>query len=378
MANEDKATRYHRLQRRVSLASTAMGVTLLAVLAVTGASATLARVLEDVLGPSRAVVTVAFVFLLLVVHEVLDLPLAFYRGVTLERRYGLSSETTSHWVRTHIKGLMVGALLTTATAVIVSVLLAWSPERWWMIAAALFTALLIGVVFAAPVWLFPLFYDFAPLDRPALNARLVALARQAGASVSGVFEWRLGDRTRKANAALVGLGHTRRILLSDTLLATHSEEEVEVILAHELAHHVYGDVWSGIALQSAVGALGLYAADGALRALAAPLGLTGPADVAGLPVVALAAGAVSLVLSPIANAVSRAHERRADRFAIQLTRNANAFMSAIRRLAAQNLAEEMPSPWVEALFHSHPSTSRRLEAARRWAGQVPLVSSARD
>jgi STE24 endopeptidase len=362
-----------------------MGVVLLVLLAATGATAALARSLETVVGatlpvgtPARIVVTAAFVLVLLAVHELLDLPLAFYRGVTLERRYGLSSETTRHWVRTHFKGLMVGAVVTTATAVIVSVLLAWSPERWWMIAAALLTALLIGVVFAAPVWLFPLFYDFKPLDRPALNARLVALARQAGASVSGVFEWRLGDRTRKANAALVGIGHTRRILLSDTLLATHSEEEVEVILAHELAHHVYGDVWSGIALQSAVGAAGLYAADGALRALAAPLGLTGPADVAGLPVVALAAGAVSLVLSPIGNAVSRAHERRADRFAIQLTRNANAFMSAIRRLAAQNLAEETPSPWVEALFHSHPSTSRRLEAARRWAGPVPLTSSARD
>jgi len=385
LANEDKATRYHRLQRRVSLASTTMGVTLLVLLAVTGASAALARLLEGAVGathtsgaPARVVVTVAFVLVLLALYEILDFPLALYRGVTLERRYGLSSETTGHWLRTHLKGLVVGALLTTGPAIIVSVSLAWSPDRWWLIAAALFTALLIGVVFAAPVWLFPLFYDFAPLDRPALNARLVALARQAGASVSGVFEWRLGDRTRKANAALVGIGRTRRILLSDTLLAAHSEDEVEVIVAHELAHHVYGDVWSGIALQSAVGALGLYAADGALEALAGPLGLTGRADVAGLPVVALAAGAVSLVLAPLGNAVSRAHERRADRFAITLTRNASAFMSAIRRLAAQNLAEETPSPWVEALFHSHPSTTRRLEAARRWTRHAPLASSVRD
>jgi STE24 endopeptidase len=103
---------------------------------------------------------------------------------------------------------------------------------------------------------------------------------------------------------------------------------------------------------------------------AVPLGLRGPDDVAALPIVALVVGGVSLLVAPLANALSRAHERRADRFAIQLTRNAAAFMSAIRRLSSQNLAEETPPAWVEALLHSHPSTARRLEAARRFADSL--------
>ena len=98
--------------------------------------------------------------------------------------------------------------------------------------------------------LLPIFYKFKPLDRPALVDRLMALATRARTDVVGVFEWVLSGHTRKANAALAGMGRTRRILLSDTLLADYSEDEIEVILAHELAHHVHRDLWRGIAVQT--------------------------------------------------------------------------------------------------------------------------------
>jgi STE24 endopeptidase len=214
--------------------------------------------------------------------------------------------------------------------------------------------------------LLPLFYTFTPLDRPALTARLLALAERAGTPVLGVFEWRLSDRTRKANAALAGIGATRRILLSDTLLAEHSDEEIEVILAHELAHHVHRDIWSAVALEAALIAAGLFLADRLLSVFAGSFGLRGKADIAALPLLVLATGGVSLALLPLANAFSRSHERRADRYALDTTRNAGAFISAMRRLAAQNLAEERPSRLVETLFHSHPSTSARIAAAESW------------
>ncbi len=165
-------------------------------------------------------------------------------------------------------------------------------------------------------------------------------------------------------------GRTRRILLSDTLLAEHSDEEIEVILAHELAHHVHRDIWSGIALETVLIALGFFAADRALTAMAGSFGLAGKGDVAALPVLLLAAGAVSILFLPIANGVSRVHERRADRYALRLTGNAPAFISAMKRLAAQNLAEERPSRLVEVLLHSHPSTQARIEAAERWASDA--------
>jgi STE24 endopeptidase len=367
VANEDKATHYHRRQRRAALAATLLGITFLTLVSVTGTAASLGASLEAALG-SRALTAAAFAGLLLLTHGLLALPLAYYRGVTLERRYGLSSETRVHWWLTHVKSLVVGGVLTVAAAVVLSALLAWSPDRWWLFASGLFAALVVALAWAAPVWLLPIFYEFRPLDRPALVSRLIELARRAGTPVSGVFEWRLGDRTRKANAALVGLGDTRRILLSDTLLETHSDDEIEVILAHELAHQVHGDLWTGLVTQMAIVTAGLYAAHRVLAVLRGSFGIAEmPTEVEQLPALALVAGAVAFALSPVAHALSRAHERRADRFAIQQTGNAGAFMSAIRRLSSQNLAEETPPAWVEALLHSHPSTTRRLEAARRWA-----------
>ena len=162
-----------------------------------------------------------------------------------------------------------------------------------------------------PCVLLPLFYEFKPLDRDALVTRLVGLADRAGARVMGVFEWRLSDKTKKANAALAGIGQTRRIIISDTLLAEHSDDEIEVILAHELAHHVHRDIWKGIALETVLIALGFYLADRVLTRFAGSFGLMGKGDVAALPLLLLAAGAVSLALMPRGQrAVARARAPR--------------------------------------------------------------------
>jgi STE24 endopeptidase len=226
----------------------------------------------------------------------------------------------------------------------------------------------------APVLLLPLFYHFTPLNRPELVERLIALADRAGARVMGVFEWRVSDRTKKANAALTGIGRTRRIILSDTLLAEHSDDEIEVILAHELAHHVFHDIWSGLALETALITGGLYLADRIMAAFATSFGLHGKSDIAALPLLLLTGGAVSLLLLPLFNAFSRSHERRADRYALELTRNVHGFVSAMKRLGAQNLAEDHPSRLVEILFYTHPPIGSRIDAAMAWAGANPSGS----
>jgi STE24 endopeptidase len=158
--------------------------------------------------------------------------------------------------------------------------------------------------------------------------------------------------------------------VSDTMLAEYSDEEIEVVLAHELAHHVHGDIWKGILFESGLVLAGFYAASRLLAALAPRFGLRGPADIAGLPLLLLAAGAVSVVMVPVAHAMSRAFERSADRFALRLTDNPRAFVSAMRRLSAQNLAEENPSKLVEWLFHSHPPIRERIATAQ--AHDAPL------
>jgi STE24 endopeptidase len=319
----------------------------------------------------RWLATCLYVTVLGAFAEVFSLPFAYYQGITLERRYGLAVQTTAMWWIDWLKSTAISFVLAILATLVVTLLLRLVPDYWWIAASFVFAAVLVGAAQLAPVLLMPIFFRFRPLDRPALTERLLALSARARADIVGVFEWQLGDRTRKANAALAGLGRTRRILLSDTLLAAHSDEEIEVILAHELAHHVHRDLWTAIALDSVLIAVGFYVADRVLSLGVSVLGMTGKDDLAVLPLLALAIAVVSMLLHPVAHAISRAHERRADRYALEMTQNPAAFVSAMKRLAAQNLAEEAPSRWVEWMFHSHPSTSARIAAAQEWAALRP-------
>ena len=369
--NEDKATRYHRLRRRVAVGSAGLSAVWLLGLLVTGGSARLREVAAGFAGGGLTATVATYAVLLGLATEALHLPVAWYRGIVLERRLGLSTERASRWWADQARAGAVALVLGLPAVLALYGLLAWLPDRWWLAAAAGAALALVVLVHAAPVVLLPLFYDCRPLDRPALAARLTALAGRAGARVVGVFEWRLGDRTRKANAALLGLGRTRRILVSDTLLAEHSDDEVEVVVAHELGHHAHHDLWRGMALEALRLGVAFYVADLALAMLAGPLGLAGKADVAGLPIMLLAIGAVSAVLQPVANVASRAHERRADRYALAMTQNPDAFISAMRRLGDRNLAEPHPSHLAQVLFHTHPPVADRIAAARRWTPPAP-------
>lgn len=361
--NEDKSVRYQRLKRRAEIVSLVWTAGLLAAVLWTGLTLALRTASESFVPSSRVVSQLAYLVMLSLLMEAGSLPLAFYSGYLLEKRYGLSNETLAAWLRDQAKSFAIGIVLGGGAVLIIYSAIAASPERWWIPAGLIFAAIIVGLANLAPVVLLPLFYTVKPLARESLRARLLALADRAGATVLGVYEWGLGEKTRKANAALAGLGRTRRILVSDTMLADYSEEEIEVVLAHELAHHVHGDIWKGIAFESVLVMAGFYAAARVLSALALSFGLRGPADVAGLPLLMLAAGAVSVVMVPVAYAMTRAFERSADRFALRLTDNPKAFISAMRRLSAQNLAEENPSKMVEWLFHSHPPIRERIAAA---------------
>jgi STE24 endopeptidase len=371
--NEDKASRYHRLKRWSSVVSLGWTLMLLAGLLWSGASTALRDTAERGsaavgLGTWHSGVTVVFfVGLLMLLNEAGSFPLALYSGFFLERRYGLSTEGAGRWLGDQAKSFGVGFIICSFAASIVYAFIRYSPERWWLPAGVALAAAVVALTNIAPVLLLPIFYRMKPLGRETLRVRLLGLAERAGAKVLGAYEWGLGEKTRKANAALAGLGATRRILVSDTMLAEYSDEEIEVVLAHELAHHVHGDILKGILFESALILAGFYLAARALAGFAPTFALRGAGDVAGLPLLLLAAGAVSLVMVPVAHAMSRAFERSADRFALTLTQNPAAFVSAMRRLSAQNLAEEHPSLVVQWLFYSHPPVRERIAAAEAFA-----------
>jgi len=368
--NEDKSSRYHRLRRSADLAGTAVAGLVLLVVVASGAGLRLRELFQFVTSlvlPSfieEATLVVLMTMTMVFVLQVIEFPFSWYQGFALEHRYGLSTQSGAQWLADQVKTATVGTLLAIGGASLVFLTLRWWPGGWWLLSAVLFAGAMVGLARLAPVVLLPIFYKFRPLDRPPLVERLMTLAARARTDVVGVFEWVLSGHTRKANAALTGLGQTRRILLSDTLLAEYSDDEIEVVLAHELAHHVHRDLWRGIGVQALVLLGGFFLAHLVLGAAVEPLGYRSAADPAALPLLMLVAGTWSFVVLPALNALSRAQERAADRYALETTRNPDAFVSAMKRLSQQNMAEERPSRLVRLLFYSHPPIRERIDAAR--------------
>jgi STE24 endopeptidase len=298
--------------------------------------------------------------------KVLGLGLDYY-GLRLERRFRLSTQKTRPWVWDQVKEFLVGLVFATVIAELLYFTIRVSPQHWWVIAWALFMGLFILLAQVAPLVLFPIFYKFEPLENDDLRNRLVRLSERAGTKVRGIYKWHLSEKSTKANAALTGLGATRRIILADTLLDHYSADEIEAVLAHELGHHVHRHILKSIFMQALVTLGGFWAANFVLHWSIEQWGMFDTlSDFSNLPLLVLVSTVLSLLLMPALNAYSRFHERQADRYAFESIRSVQPFISSMNKLAAQNLAERTPSRWVEWLFHSHPAISRRVAAAEAW------------
>lgn len=301
--------------------------------------------------------------------QVIELPLAYYSGYILPHRYGLSNQTLGAWIKDQVLGLALTALIGFPILEATYWLLRATGPNWWLWAAGGYLLFVVVLSNLAPVLIMPLFNKYVPLgqEHADLAARLTSLAARAGTRVSGVYRFDMSRRTKAANAALTGLGATRRIILGDTLLSEFTGDEVETVIAHELGHHVHRDIPVGIAVSAGLTLVGLYLAAQVLAWGTAALGFNGPADVAALPLLVLSLSLFGLLTLPLNNAYSRWREVRADRYALDATRQPQAFANAMTRLANQNLADADPETWVVVLLYSHPPIRDRLAHAARWA-----------
>ena len=366
-----EAREYNRVRRWLSVADVAIGVVFLLALIAFHWSNRLRDWSVHVTGDSYALALLVYVVFLTLLSKLIGTPLDYY-GFRLEHRYHLSNEKVGAWAWDQVKEWLVGLVLGAIVLEMVYFTIRHAPTLWWLIAWAV--AIVLFVVFAqlAPVILLPLFYKFVPLENEALKERLVKLSERAGTRVRGVYEWKLSEKSRKANAALTGLGTTRRIILADTLLGNYNDDEIEAVLAHELGHHVHKHIFKSIVVEAGVTLLGFWAANEVLRYVIDErhwFALSGLGDFAGIPLLLLVSSVLSLLLLPLMNAYSRYNERQADRYCWANIPSVAPFVSAMNKLAGQNLAERNPSRIVEALFHSHPPVARRISAAEAWAAK---------
>jgi STE24 endopeptidase len=368
IADTPEARRYNRIHRRLGIADAVLGLVMLAVILGTGWTTTI-RDWAHHLAPSNYVAALFFyVVILSLFGKILGFGFELY-GYRIERQYHLSNQRFRGWAWDQIKGYLLGLLLSLVLAELLYVLIRDFPQHWWLIAWAAFTALFIFFAQIAPVVLFPIFYKFRPLENDSLRERLTRLSEKAGTRVRGVYEWKLSEKSNKANAALTGLGATRRIILADTLLQNYSEDEIEAVLAHELGHHVHKHIFKSIIIQAIITFAGFWVVKYAVAVSVAQGWFISKSDFANLPLIILVSAVMSLLLVPFLNAYSRTNERQADRYAWKSIPSIVPFVTAMNRLADQNLAERNPSRWVEILFHSHPPISKRVRAAEAWSAK---------
>lgn len=366
VARQRIAQEYAGIKRRLFFAELAVSAFLLLCLLFFGWSAGL-RTWAESLTANPWLVVAPYVVVLGVAYTVISLPLDYYGGFVLPHRYGLSMQRPGGWFMDTVKELVLSALLGLGGIELLYWLLRTFPAWWWAIMAALAWLFMVAMAQLAPVLLMPLFYKFTPLQDADLVARLTRLAAQAGTRVRGVYVMDMSSRTTTANAMLTGLGSTRRIILGDTLLSGYTPDEIETVLAHELAHHVHNDVPKGILAEAAI-LLGSMGAAALLLGWGVPaLGFKGIADVAAFPLFLVALLLVGLVAMPLGNWLTRSMERAADQYALSTTGKAEAFRSVMLKLAAQNLSDAAPPAWVRILFYSHPSAVERVESAEAFA-----------
>jgi STE24 endopeptidase len=364
-----EAKKYNRESFRCDLLDRVLDVVYLAAITWLGAIP-LDRWLQSFAwGQSPSLRLFALFLIVTSIHIAVSLPLSFYAGHILEHRYQLSRQSAARWfqryAKRHVLTLLVGSLTTLGLYWIIWLTGSW----WWLVAAGGFFLLSVVIGQLAPVLILPLFYRVERMSDPALTDRLSAISAGTGLSIEGVYRMSMSDETAKANAMLAGLGATRRVILGDTLLDNFSHQEIDVIFAHEIGHHVHRHVPQLIVAGLLYSMLGFWICDRLLTVWVDRI--EGDLDysrfpVHTLPLLMLVTGLFFMLVEPLQNGISRHFERQADRYALQRTGQVQAYRSAFSKLARLNKADPDPHPLELILFHSHPSISQRLAAADAW------------
>ncbi len=362
---QQKAKEYARISRRIFVVELVFGAVYVIFWIVSGLSPWLR---DQIFTVTQAIWLAVPLFALGfgLPYLILTAPLSFYSGYVLPHKYKQSVQSLGSWAVDQLKGLAVAAVLGLVILLIIYYLMGVAPETWWLWMALVMLVFTVILGTLAPILIFPLFYKYKPLEDEDLVNRLTRLADQAGARVRGVYVFDMSSKTVAANAAVMGLVKTRRIILGDTLIEKFTADEIETVLAHELGHHVHKDVTKGILVQSVLTLVAFWLADVVMRWGIETFGYYGLTDPATLPLLVVAMSLVGLITMPLTNSWSRWREVKADAYALQTTGKPEAFISAMTRLANQNLADTEPPAWIEFLLHSHPSISKRVAMAENF------------
>lgn len=362
---QSKAKIYSRINQIVTVTETIIFFGILLLLLFTGIS----REIESLsykITTNNYFALLIFLGIVGLTESIINFPLNFYSGYILEHKYDLSNQTLLKYFTEKAKSFAVGVVIGLPVILIFYFILLNYENYWWLILGLFifFFSVIIGRI--APILIFPLFYKFKPIENESIKNRILGLCRKAKVDIKGIYVFDMSKNTKKANAAFTGLGKSKRIILGDTLIEKFTEDEIESVFAHEVGHYKKKHIFKLMFLSTILTFAGLYITSVLYEASLSYFGFSYVYEISALPLMAIYLSLYGLITAPISNIFSRKYEWEADKFALDNTENKNAFISAMEKLAEQNLADKEPNKIIEFLFHSHPSLQKRIEYASNY------------
>ena len=358
----DLAKSYSQQRYLISIIDMFYGVALLLVFLGSG----LPLLLEDFISglmPWAYLSVPVFLLIALLAYYLLTLPLNFYAGYTLEHKFNLSKQGIGSWWIDQLKSCLLSYVI---ILILVSCFY-WILSRfdqWWLFVSLFWIFFSVVLAKLTPVLIIPLFFKYKKLEDESLRQRILGLAQKMRVKLLDVFEIDFSRKTLKANAAFTGMGRTKRVILADTLKDKYTHDEIESILAHEFAHFQRRHILKLIIINSFL-TLGLfYLVFKTSPYLLGVFNLGSLTQTASLPLIFLYFMLFGIISQPFEAYVSRKFEREADSLALKTTRNKEAFISTMEKLAGQNLADRNPHPLIKFFFFDHPPIDERIKSAR--------------
>jgi STE24 endopeptidase len=365
---------YQRATTGASQLQAWVGLALILVVLYAGLLAEAVAAVESLgLGPVPS--GVVFFLGVVVALQLSSVPFDLFDTFVVEEIFGFNEQSPALWVRDKLVGLAVSLVFTAAIAAAVMWVVASFPTLWWLGAWALFVVFSLSMMVIYPRVIAPLFNDFEPVEDGELHDAVTEVFDRAGFECSQIYVMDASRRSGHSNAYFVGFGATKRVVLFDTLVEQMETDELQGVLAHELAHWKKAHIWKRVG-SSALQMGGLLFV--AYQLVTGPwlydmFGLAtgaGKPVYAGLLLAALVLQPLSRLTSPIENRLSLAHEREADAFAVEVMGDGEPMVGALTRLASENLSNPFPHPLYETFHYTHPPIPERVRAIRRQSGSA--------
>lgn len=358
-----EAKQYQKIKQKMTLIHLAVTFVLLTGLVFTDVSHMFWSWASEI--HSLAPVTLGFYFLFVSLYFLIfDFPFSVFTGFLLEKAFQLSNHTFRSWFSDFVKKSILSFLFSLLLLELLGMLLIHRPYDWWWMAWIGYALISFGIGKIFPVWIVPIFYKYGPIANESIKQKIMQMAGQYHLPIENVYSLNLSRTTKKANAAFMGIGKTRRVVLSDTLLRNFTEDEIEVVVAHELGHAIHKDIYKQLSFGMILSFLFFLAGFFLFPWLAQKTGYRGVQEMAALPVLFLIFYVLGFILTPLQSAFSRKLEYAADAFALKVFPKKEAFVSCMEKLAKVNLADPEPDALYEWFFYDHPAISKRIARAK--------------